>query len=65
MDPDPAELGARFEGPEGSAGRPEVELLVSRPWREVESRFSRALSPGGSHVSSSPALPDGSQGRGA
>lgn len=33
--------------------------------REVESRFSRALSPGGSHVSSSPALPDGGRGRGA
>lgn len=33
--------------------------------REVEPRFSRALSPGGSHVSSSPALPDGGRGRGA
>lgn len=33
--------------------------------REVEPRFSRALSPGGSHISSSPALPDGGWGRGA
>lgn len=33
--------------------------------REVEPRFSRALSPGGSHVSSSPALPDGGRERGA
>lgn len=40
-------------------------LPGSRPRREVESRFSRALSPGGSHVSSSPALPDGGRGRGA
>lgn len=39
-------------------------LPGSRPLREVESRFSRALSPGGSHVSSSPALPDGGPGRG-
>lgn len=31
-------------------GGPEVGLPGSRPRREVESRFSRALSPGGSHV---------------
>lgn len=40
-------------------GGPGVDLPSSRPRGEVGPRFSRALSPGGSHVSSSRALPDG------
>ena len=53
--------GARRRPQEG----PEVGLPSLPARREVEPRFSRALSPGGSHVSSSPALPDGGRGRGA
>lgn len=45
------------------AGAREEGLQDSRPRGEVGPRFSRALSPGGSHVSSSRALPDGGRGR--
>ena len=65
MDPEPQSTalnsGARRRPQEG----PEVGLPGLPARREVEPRFSPALSPGGSHVSSSPALPDGGWGRGA
>ena len=65
MDPDPAKRGAGFGGCRAVCGRAGGGTARLPARREVEPRFSRALSPGGSHVSSSPALPDGGRGRGA